>query len=525
MRAEPAMPAWRPALYYALTVAGGAVYGGKVCAYMAHLPTWKLGLVILGPLAVAWLVRGSIERRVVERARPLRRALRQFQMEMSLFLAAGLASAAILTLVYHYPFVQSGLMLIVGMFAAGLFAGLDLALARERQLIRRALAGDALYTPPDRPSTMTRKFTVFAILILVLSTAVILLVLVRNMGWLATQALNLDTLDMVGRSILTEVLIVMGFLIVMVANLVISYSRNMRMIFENQTRVLENVSRGDLSHRVPVPTSDEMGVIAAHTNTMIMRLREGMRMREGLRIAQEVQQHFLPRKPPHMPGLDIAGVSLFSDETGGDFYDFIECDLNHCDQLAVAVGDVSGHGIGAALLMTAGRAVIRQNAATPGPAAENIRRANLHLARDIGDTGRFMTLFFMVIDPLTKRITWINAGHPPPQVYDPAMDAFDELKGADIPLGVEPDWTYHEQVMDLPAPGRILCICTDGVCEARNRDGAMFGRERIREILRDNRDRSAREIVAALSERVLAFAGPGRREDDLTLVVIKGAPR
>lgn len=525
MRAEPAMPAWRPVFYYALAVAGGAVYGGQVCPYMAHLPPWKLGLVILAPLAAAWAGRGRLQRRLVERARPLRRALRQFQLDFSLFLAAGFASAVILTGVYRYPFVQSGLKLVLGVFTVGLFAGLDLGLARERKVIRAALRGDASYAPPKRLISMTRKFTVFAILIPVLSTTIILLVLVRDLGWLAAQVLNLDALDEVGRSVLAEILFVMAFLVVMVVNLVISYSRNMRMIFETQTRVLENVSRGDLSRRVPVVTSDEMGVIAGHTNTMIASLREGARMREGLRIAQEVQQHFLPRKAPAVPGLDITGASLFSDETGGDFYDFIECDPDSCGRMAVAVGDVSGHGIGAAMLMTAGRAVIRQNAATPGTAAENLRRANLHLARDIGDTGRFMTLFLMVVDPAQETITWINAGHPPPLYYNPASDRFDELRGVDIPLGVEPDWEYHERTMDLPAPGRILCICTDGVFEARGGDGTMFGRKRVRDLIRANRERSAREILDVLSERVLEFSGPGRREDDLTLVVLKGAAR
>jgi sigma-B regulation protein RsbU (phosphoserine phosphatase) len=330
---------------------------------------------------------------------------------------------------------------------------------------------------------------------------------------------------MLGRSVLTEVLFVMGFLLIMVMNLIFAYTRNLRILFDVQTRILENVSKGDLSQRVPVTTSDEMGVIAGHTNIMISTLREGMRMREGLLIAQEVQQHFLPRHPPEMPGLDIAGASLFSDETGGDFYDFIQCEADSCGQLAIAVGDVSGHGIGAALLMTAGRAVIRQNAATPGSATENIRRANKHLTRDIGDTGRFMTLFFMVVDPVNMQATWVNAGHLPPQLYDPDTDRFSELKGKDIPLGVEAEWHYHEQVMDLPGPGQILLISTDGLWEDHNPDGEMFGRDRIRTILRNHGQQSAQEILQSLCDAVLEFTGPGRREDDLTLVVVKGVER
>ncbi|XXJ18331.1 PP2C family protein-serine/threonine phosphatase [Desulfovibrio caledoniensis] len=492
---------------------------------MAQLPVWELAVVILVPMAAAWVVRPYVQRRTVERVRPLRRPLRQLQMDLGLFLAAGLIAGGILFAVYHYPLIESGLKLVLGLFTVGLFAGLDLGLARERQVIRSALAGDASYTPPSRLISMTRKFSIVAMLVLILSTAIVLLVIIRDIGWLATQDLNLETLDMIGRSVLVEILFVMGFLMVMLVNLVVSYARNMRMVFDTQTEVLENVSRGDLSRRVPVTTSDEMGVIAGHTNTMIARLREGVRMREGLLIAQEVQQHFLPREAPAMPGLDIAGASLFSDETGGDFYDFIECDPDNCGQLAVAVGDVSGHGIGAALLMTAGRAVIRQNAATPGSAAESIRRANLHLSRDIGDTGRFMTLFFMVMDPAEGAITWVNAGQQPPQLYDPATDAFTELKGVDIPLGVEPGWDYHERSIPLPGPGQILCITTDGVWEARGPDGSMFGRQRLRRIIRDNRDKSAQEILSAVSAQVVEFSGKNGREDDLTLVVVKGVFR
>jgi phosphoserine phosphatase RsbU/P len=492
---------------------------------MDQLPVWELGVVILIPMAMAWGARPYVQHRTVERARPLRRPLRQLQMDLGLFLAAGLTAGSILFAVYHYPLLQSGLKLVLGLFTVGLFAGLDMGLARERQVIRDALSGNANYTPPSRLISMTRKFSIIAVLVLILSTAIILLVIIRDIGWLATQDLNLETLDMIGRSVLVEILFVMGFLIVMVVNLVVSYARNMRMVFDTQTKVLENVSRGDLSRRVPVTTSDEMGLIAGHTNTMIARLREGMRMREGLLIAQEVQQHFLPEEAPKLPGLDIAGASLFSDETGGDFFDFIECDLDNCGQVAVAVGDVSGHGIGAALLMTAGRAVIRQNAATPGSAAENIRRTNLHLTRDIGDTGRFMTLFFMILDPAGGTASWVNAGQQPPQLYDPAADAFSELKGVDIPLGVEPGWDYHERAMDLPGPGQILCISTDGVWEARAPDGSMFGRERLRGLIRDNRDKSAQEILSAISGRVVEFSGVNGREDDLTLVVIKGVAR
>eukprot|EP00831_Metopus_contortus_P079963 TRINITY_DN8064_c0_g1_i2.p1 TRINITY_DN8064_c0_g1~~TRINITY_DN8064_c0_g1_i2.p1 ORF type:complete len:525 (+),score=126.77 TRINITY_DN8064_c0_g1_i2:49-1623(+) len=489
---------------------------------MVLLAVWTLGLILHISPAIVFRVRGPLERILVDPAPPVRQPFFQFGLYLGLFTVSGLLSSLFLYFDYGYPLLESGMKLVLGLLTLGVFAGLDMALARERVMIHKALAGHANYLLPERTTPLTRKFSLLSTLILLLITAIFLLVIFRDVKWLSEQAPDLPAIDLLGRAVLVEILFVMGFLLAMVMNLIFAYARNLRLLFDIQTRVLKNVSKGDLSRCVPVTTSDELGVIAGHTNAMIAALREGMRMREGLRIAQEVQQHFLPKHPPETPGLDIAGTSLFSDETGGDFYDFIQCEADSCGQLSIAVGDVSGHGIGAALLMTAGRAVIRQNAATPGSATENIRRANKHLTRDIGDTGRFMTLFFMVINPLSRQAIWINAGHLPPQFHDSSTGRFHELKGEDIPLGVEADWHYHEQVMDLPGPGQVLLICTDGLWEAHNPKGEMFGRKRIRTILRDQADRSAQEIMQSLCDAVLEFSGPGRREDDLTLVVIKG---
>ncbi len=186
----------------------------------------------------------------------------------------------------------------LGIFTVGMFASIDLALARERLVIQAALSGEATFAPPRQLSPLTRKFSLVATLILVLITAIILLVLIRDIHWLASQDLTMESIDLLGRSVLLEILFVMGFLLLMVINLVFSYARNLRILFDNETVVLENVSQGDLTRKVPVITNDELGFIAGHTNTMISSLREGVRMREGLLVAQEVQQHSCP--PPHL---------------------------------------------------------------------------------------------------------------------------------------------------------------------------------------------------------------------------------
>lgn len=512
----------RALAYYLLTIFGGAVYGGQVCPLMVQLPAWGLGLIILFPMAVAYTLRGPMEARFIDNIPAIKQSMAQFRMELALFFVAGLVMAFILFFLYQFPLLQSGMKLVLGIFTVGIFAALDLSLARERTVIKAALAGSGPFEAPRKLSPLTRRFSLAATFILLLITGIIMLVLVRDIRWLAEQNLTMASIDMLGRSVLLEIVFVMGFLLLMVINLVFSYARNLRILFDNETGVLEGVSQGDLSRRVPVITNDEMGVIAGHTNTMISSLREGVRMREGLRIAKEVQQHFLPDSAPNIPGLDIAGTAHFSDETGGDFYDFIDCEEAQCHLTAVAVGDVSGHGIGAALLMAAGRALIRQSTGSPGAPAQNIATANRHLTRDIEGSGRFMTLFYMVLDPITNHAIWVNAGHQPPLLLNIQSEVFSELKGEDIPLGVVDSWQFHEKYMALPTADQIIFIGTDGVWEAHNENGEMFGSQRLREVIRLNARRSAQEIMDAVIEAVGRHAESSVREDDLTLVVIKG---
>ncbi len=515
----------RALTYYAIAVVGSAIYGGQVCPILAEFSAWKLGLVILIPLILAYGLRGPFEVRMVKPASLHLQPRMQFRMEFGLISLAGLASTLTLMFVYHFPLLHSGLKLLLGILTVGLYAALDLALARERTVIEASRSGRASYETPRKFSPITRTFFLATSLVLLFTTGIMMLVLVRDVHWLASQNVSSETIAFMNRSVLVEIGIIMGFLLIMLVNLILSYARNMRQLFRNQTEVLENVSRGDLTRQVPVITNNELGVIAGHTNTMIRSLREGVRMREGLLIASEVQQHFLPDHAPDLPGLDMAGTARFSDETGGDFFDFIECEQPDCTHYGVLVGDVSGHGIGAALLMAAGRALVRQSASLPAPLSQRLGVANRNLTRDVGETGRFMTLFFLEMAPEQGVGTWVNAGHQPPLFYDPATDEFSELKGKDIPLGVEKDWMFHEYTQNLPTSGQILIMGTDGAWEAMDPQGEMFGGERLRETLRKSAGKNAQDIILDVVEAVHNFTGRTTQEDDLTLVIIKGTNR
>jgi len=515
----------RAATYFLLAMAGGAYFGGQTCPFIQGMAAPQLWLLLLLPLALAMLVRTLALPRLLARRPPALRARLQLGLDLGLFASSAVITALVLRLAFGFDLLGSGLKLALGVFAIGVFASLDLALERERETIRQAGPGRGSareQNPPCRIVSIASQFILVTATVVSLAAAVLLVMLLGDLRWLSEQGLSPASLPFLGPAVLGEMLLVMGAMLALTVNLAVSHSRNLRLLFANQTAVLEAVSRGDLSRSVPAVTCDEMGVIAAHTNTMIASLRDGQRLRDGLRIAMEVQQNLLPDWAPALPGLELAGAAVFSEETGGDFFDYIGCDDEVCGRVAVAVGDVSGHGIGAALLMAAGRALVRQSAASPGPPASNITTANRHLARDIDGTGRFMTLFFMVLDPGAGEAAWVNAGHQPPLLHDQGDDSFRELRGRDIPLGVDRQWRYHQETMPLPGPGQTLLIGTDGLWEAQNRQGDMFGHERVRRVVRDNADADARQLVNALLAAVADFTGPTPQDDDITLVVVKG---
>ena len=168
---------------------------------MVQLPVWELGLIILIPMSVAYLLRGTLEKRLVDPIPAIRRSVAQFRMELGIFFVAGLAMALILLFVYHFPLFESGMKLVLGIFTIGLFAALDLSLARERMIIKAALAGEASFETPHELSPLTRKFSLAATLILLLITAIIMLVIFRDVQWLAEQDLSMASIDALGSSV------------------------------------------------------------------------------------------------------------------------------------------------------------------------------------------------------------------------------------------------------------------------------------------------------------------------------------
>lgn len=321
-----------------------------------------------------------------------------------------------------------------------------------------------------------------------------------------------DQLKVTGLVLLVVVLIVI--LVALVG------SRSVTMPVRSLLGMARKIAEGDLEARAEISSRDELAELGRSFNDMVPRLRDQMRMRQSLSLAMEVQQNLLPSEPPRIEGFDLAGRSIYSDQTGGDYYDFIELHHEGRNLVGVAVGDVTGHGIAAALLMTTARALIRSLASAPGNLSRMMRRTNRSLAAD-AYAGRYMTLFFLVLDPDRRTVHWTSAGHDPALVYDPLEGRFGELAGTDIPLGIETEWPFKEFSRGDWAEGQIIVLGTDGIWETRNPAGRMFGKDRLQTIVRENAGLSAEEILEAITRALVEFRQDRTQTDDVTAVVIK----
>jgi sigma-B regulation protein RsbU (phosphoserine phosphatase) len=284
---------------------------------------------------------------------------------------------------------------------------------------------------------------------------------------------------------------------------------------------VKRLAKGDFSARININTGDERDLLAKTFNEMVPQLEDRIQIRKSLEVAKEVQQNLLPQEIPNLRGFDIAAKSVYCDETGGDYFDFFPCEDEDCARFGIVVGDVTGHGVGAALLMATARALIRGLVTRPENLAASLTQVNSLLAADVKDSGRFISLFFLMIEEDSRVISWVRAGHDPAILYDPATEAVEELMGPGMVLGVEKDYSYEHVEKTIKTDGTIILIGTDGIWETHNGEGEMFGKDRLYQIIRKNNHKSAGAIQNAVLEAVSDFRGDAEQEDDITIVVIK----
>jgi len=243
--------------------------------------------------------------------------------------------------------------------------------------------------------------------------------------------------------------------------------------------------------------------------------------KKSLALAAEVQKSLMPQGGLRLDGLEVAGRTIACDDIGGDYFDFVHGRECARDGFDVVVGDVVGHGVDAALLMMSARGFLRMRASQCGSLSQIVTELNAQLVSDFSRSGRFMTLFYLSIDPCRRTLRWVRAGHDPALFYDPKQDRFEALDGGGLALGVEEGHRYRESARTDLAPGQIIAIATDGIWEARDKNGRMFGKQRLQDTLRRHAHRTAAQIVSAVIETLEHFAAGIKPGDDITLVVVK----
>jgi CheY-like chemotaxis protein len=237
------------------------------------------------------------------------------------------------------------------------------------------------------------------------------------------------------------------------------------------------------------------------------RAEEELRItQEQFRVAREIQQRLFPKTSPRSEVFDIAGASYPADATGGDYFDYLSM-ADGC--IGIVVADVTGHGVGPALLMAETRAYLRTLALNARDAGDILTRANRVLAEDVD---------------FERSLDYASAGHPSGYVLDAAGHVKAGLKRLGVPLGIQPDIDYAASPVISLSAGDIVLLLTDGIEEAMSPDNAFFGVDQILEVVRAHTERTAGEIVEALYRAVRDFAQDLPQLDDLTVVVVKVKP-
>lgn len=275
-------------------------------------------------------------------------------------------------------------------------------------------------------------------------------------------------------------------------------------------------SRFTEDHLKVLTTLGSVAAIRVENARLIEEHLEQQGLEREMQLAREIQQRFQPTAPPSVAGYELQGISFPSYQIGGDYYDFILCQDG---RLVVALGDVSGKGTSAALLMSSLHAAVHAQVAACRPIAETVGAVNRYLA-DNTPPNRFVTLFYAELDAVTGSLSFINAGHNPPIIAH-ASGTTEQLGSGGLPLGIM-DLPYREGRTTLQ-PGDVLVAYSDGVTEQQNSKGEEFGTTRLQNVITQNLDRSAAGIRDKIEAALSAFAQGTPAGDDITLLIVKRA--
>jgi sigma-B regulation protein RsbU (phosphoserine phosphatase) len=298
-----------------------------------------------------------------------------------------------------------------------------------------------------------------------------------------------------------------------------------------KSRMLGLISLGPKRSEAPYSRVDLqlLGAVASQTGLALenaeltenirREIAQRERLDRELEIAREVQQRLFPQVLPVVRGLDFAGYCRPALGVGGDYYDFIRLP-DGC--LGFAIGDVSGKGIAAALMMATLQASLRAQVTRPGGTlSEMIQHIN-RLVYEASAANRYATFFYAQYDPEKRRLYYVNAGHNPPILYrhQAGNECVERMKAGGTVIGLFPEFPYEESSCEL-APGDLFVAFTDGISEAMNTDDDEFGEERLLEILRQCHCRSAADTISCIIDCVDEFTAGAPQHDDMTLLVMR----
>lgn len=259
--------------------------------------------------------------------------------------------------------------------------------------------------------------------------------------------------------------------------------------------------------------------IAIENARLYEQERQMVAIEKDLLAAREVQMTLIPKELPLIRGYDLAASTLPAREVGGDLYDFIPIDNT---RIALCLGDVSGKGLAASLLMANLQATLRNQAQFTSSPAECVRRSSKFLFQNTS-AEKFVTLFYAVLDRANHTLNYCNAGHEQPMLFN-GNAAPGRLGAGGVVLGILDDFPFQEETVRLK-PGDVLVIFTDGISEANDEAKEQFGEQRLEAVIRRYKDRPASELKDQIIAAVKAHAGNVPQMDDITLMVIKRAQK
>lgn len=268
-------------------------------------------------------------------------------------------------------------------------------------------------------------------------------------------------------------------------------------------------------HLKVLTTLASVAAIRVENARLVEERLERDRMERELALATEIQQKFQPSAPPFVAGYEMQGISFSCYEIGGDYYDFIKRDDG---KMMIALGDVSGKGTAAALLMSSLHAAIHAQAAARTPLLETVNAVNKYLAENT-PPNRFVTLFIAELEPETGILNFVNCGHNPPLIAH-VDGRIDQLDSGGFPLGILPFATYEQGQTRLQT-GEALVVYSDGVSETVNPQDEEFGVERLSKVVSDNLFKSASGLRDRIESALSKFADTAEATDDITLVIVK----